>query len=205
MNREDDRGVALQFRGDGCHRIESTGCGCQIQLNPAYLQEEIDECWDEKCSGGYPRPHTGQPPKEGQEAERSDPPPGKVRRKKPFVIAPCISGEGERSFKKGVMRAREARMSKSLVYCIITTGRESARRDSLMAAISPAPPGIVPRNAVAMSRRVWRVRIQPLRRLVRRMKTTAKTKIVKCLGNVSNVAGEKPAPKAVPMTVWPVR
>ena len=86
-------------------------------------------------------------------------------------------------------------MSKSLVYCIITTSRESARRDSLMAAISPAPPGIVPRNAVATSRRVWRVRIHPLSRLVRRMKTTAKAKIVKCVGNVSNVAGEKPAPE----------
>src|SRR6476620_2146191 len=101
---------------------------------------------------------------------------------------------------KGVTTAREAKINSSLVYCMITTSRESARRFSLIAAISPAPPGIVPRNAVTTSRRVRRDRIQPLKRLVKSMKTTAKAKTEKCFGNANSVAGEKPAPKAVPIT-----
>ncbi len=81
-----------------------------------------------------------------------------------------------------------------------TTSRVSAPRESLIAAISPAPPGMVPRKAVATSSRVCRDSSQPLNKLRTRMMTTAKTKTHGCLGRISRFDGEKPAPRAVPMT-----
>src|SRR6266853_210312 len=92
------------------------------------------------------------------------------------------------------MRAREARMSKSLVYCIITTSRESARRDSLMAAISPAPPGIVPRNAVAMSRRVWRGQNPAVEETGQKNENHCEDKDSKMLGQSSYRGSRTPPP-----------
>ena len=42
-------------------------------------------------------------------------------------------------------------MMSSRAYCTAVTSRVSAPRLSLIAAITPAPPGIVPRKAVAAS------------------------------------------------------
>src|ERR1700677_2899522 len=73
--------------------------------------------------------------------------PNGVACNRPTLVAEVMAGAW--TLRIGATQAREPRMMSRRRYWMAVTRRVSARRLSLIAAMAPAPPGIVPRKEVA--------------------------------------------------------